>query len=481
MGSAAIEREIVKPQPGPQEEFLACRADIAFMGGSVYGGKTWALCFQPTVHVQIPDFSCVTFRRTTPDIRNPGSLWPESLKMYPLLDAEPREQYLDWTFPSGAVVKFAGLQHESDVLSWKSSQIALLQFDQVEEFTEEQFWYMQSRNRSGCGIRPYTRGSCNALADTWVADFIQWWWDPETGYAIPSRSNVTRWCLRVNDQWDWSTVTCRGSAPAAEFAAAHWRALGELEQRFPGLGRFGKSFCFIRASLADNKIGVAADPDYEGRVRLMSLVEQERLLGGNWKIRPAAGLVFNRGWFEIVEACPRIVKRRVRYWDKAGTAGGGDWSVGTRESEDQRGVIYIEDVVRGQWGAGEREKTIKETADSDARLGPCLIGQEQEPGSGGKDSALHTVTTTLKGHAIFSDRPSGQLLWRAQPLAAQAQVGNVRLVRGPWNEAWLREMHAFDGTPKCIDDQVASAAGGFNMLMRSPVIGAGYKMATTQA
>lgn len=478
MGTALAEAPLeVRPQRGPQEIFLSCRADIAFMGGSVFGGKTWALTFQPLAHVRVPGFSCVTFRRTTPDIRNPGSLWDESLRMYPGLDAEPKEQMLEWAFPSGCRVKFAGLQHETDVLSWKSSQIALLQFDQVEEFTEHQFWYMQSRNRSTCGIRPYTRGSCNALADTWVAAFIQWWWDPETGYAIPERSGLTRWCLRVNDEIQWASVLCHGNAPAGEFARADMEARAELEIRFPGLGKFAKSFCFVRASLADNRIGLEADPEYEGRVRLLSQVEQERLLGGNWKIRAAAGLVFDRAWFDIVDAVPARVKGRVRYWDKAGTAGAGDWTVGTLESAGSDGVFYIEDVERGQWAAGDRERIISQKMASDPA--GTVVGVEQEPGSGGKDSAQDTIRRN-PGHPVFADRPTGQLLERVQPLAAQSQVRNVKLVRGPWNEQWLREMHAFP-TPGVPDDQVASASGSHKILTRTSHTAGTYRQATIHA
>lgn len=467
MGAAAAEVIELRAQPGPQEQFLACQADIAFIGGSVFGGKTWALTFQPVAHVDNPGFNCVTFRRTAPDIRNPGSLWEESTKMYPLLNAAPKEQPMEWIFPSGARVKFAGLQFEGDVLSWKGAQIGLLQFDQVEEFTEHQFWYMQSRNRSTSGIRPYTRGSCNALADTWVADFIQWWWDPETGYVIPERSGLARWFVRVNDVVHWADVTLPCDAPAKEFANATMAAKAELEVRFPGVGRFARSFAFIRAQLSDNPIGTEADPEYEARVRSLSLVEQERLLGGNWKIRPVAGLVFNRGWFEIVDAMPRLVKRRVRYWDKAGTAGGGDWTAGTRMSEAMDGVVYVEDVDRGQWGAGDRERIIKQHAQTDPE--GTRFGVEQEPGSGGKDSAILTVKN-LKGYVTFMDRPTGDLIERAQPLAAQSQVGNVRLVKGDWNEAWLREIHAFP-TKGVPDDQVASAAGAFKLLTRAPVGG----------
>lgn len=451
----------IAPQPGPQAEFLACQADIAFIGGSVFGGKTWALVAQPFGHIDNPGFTCVTFRRTTPDIRNPGSLWDESMKLYPAVGGDPRPHILEWEFPTGARVKFAGLQYETDVLSWKSSQIALVQFDQVEEFTEHQFWYMQSRNRSTCGVQPYTRGSCNAMADTWVADFIAWWWDPNTGYAIKERSGVARWFIRVNDVIHWSTVTCYGDANPIEFGEAEAEAKAELERQFPGMGRFARSFAFIRAALADNAIGVAADPEYEARVRSMSLVEQERLLGGNWKIRPAAGLVFNRAWFEIVDAVPAKA-RRARFWDKAATVGGRDNTAGVKISEAD-GVYYVEDAEVGQWASGDRENLIKQKAQTDGVL--TLVGVEQEPGSAGKDVALLTIKN-LAGYKVRAVPSTGDKVERASPLAAQAQVGNVKLVRGPWNETFLRELHAFP-TAGIPDDQVDAASGAFRILTMS--------------
>lgn len=461
MATAAIPEPIVlAPQPGPQEQFLASRCDVAFLGGSVYGGKSWALTFQPVAHVGNPGFTCVTFRRTAPDIRNPGSLWDESMKMYPLLDADPREQPMEWRFPSGALVKYAGLQYEADVLSWKSSQIALVQFDQVEEFTEAQFWYMQSRNRTSCGVSAYTRATCNALADTWVAAFIAWWWDAATGYAIPERSGVARWFVRIDDTVHWATPSCRCDAPAEVFAATRLLATTELEAAFPGRGRFARSFTFIRALLEDNTIGVAADPEYEARVRTLSLVEQERLLGGNWKIRAAAGLVFDRAWFDIVDAVPAAA-RRARFWDKAATAGAGDWTVGVRMSEAQ-GIYYVEHVERSQWSTFDRERVIKQTAQTDPH--GTVVGEEQEPGSGGVDSARMTIQN-LAGVAIWAERPTGQLVERAQPLSAQAGARNVKLVRGPWNEAYLRELHAFP-TKGVNDDQVSASAGAFKLLTR---------------
>src|SRR5690606_33009920 len=77
------------------------------------------------------------------------------------------------------------------------------------------------------------------------------------------------------------------------------------------------SFTFIPARLSDNPAG---DPTYYDRLMALPRVERERLLGGNWDIRPAAGDYFQRGWFEIVEAVPSNVVASVRAWDKAATS-----------------------------------------------------------------------------------------------------------------------------------------------------------------
>ena len=201
----------------------------------------------------------------------------------------------------------------------------------------------------------------------------------------------------------------------------------------------------------------------------MTYVEQERLLGGdkggNWKIRPAAGLVFNRAWFEIVDAAPAN-GQRARGWDKAGTTGAGDWTAGVRIAKVPRldnpslFTYYIEDVQRGQWQAGDREALIRQMAETDGSS--CWVRHEQEPGSGGKESAQNT-TNRLSGYAVAGVPSTTNKVARAQGLAAQSQVGNVKLVRGTWNEAFLKELHAFP-TKGVPDDQVDAASLAFNAL-----------------
>ena len=122
-------------------------------------------------------------------ITNSGGLLDASQSIYRLFDGvvlrkSPRPH---WIFPSGAIIYFAHLQHADTVFDWQGTEIALIEFDELTHFTESQFWYMFSRNRSTCGVRPYIRCSTNPDPDSFVRKLIAWWIDEATGLAIPER------------------------------------------------------------------------------------------------------------------------------------------------------------------------------------------------------------------------------------------------------------------------------------------------------
>jgi len=181
--------------------------------------------------------------------------------------------------------------------------------------------------------------------------------------------------------------------------------------------------------------------------------------------RALEGNRFKRSWFEIVRAAPRLPGQLVRYWDKGGTRGAGAFTAGVLIG--YWGQVYIVlDVVRGQWSAGEREVVIRQTAELDrARWGEVEVYVEQEPGSGGKESAENTIKN-LAGFAVFADRPTGSKDVRAEPFAAQAEAGNVKLLEGAWNHAYIEELAAFPNG--AYMDQVDASSGAFNRLVLKP-------------
>ena len=165
--------------------------------------------------------------------------------------------------------------------------------------------------------------------------------------------------------------------------------------------------------------------------------------------------------FNIVEHGPQAkdVLRRVRYWDKAGTDGGGKRTAGVQMTRTKDGRYYIEDVVKGQWSALDRESRIKQTASVDGYN--VSVWVEQEPGSGGKESAESTIRN-LAGFKVLADKVTGDKETRAEPYAAQVQGGNIYLVRGQWNRDFISEHEAFPNGH--FKDQVDAAAGAFIKL-----------------
>ncbi len=181
--------------------------------------------------------------------------------------------------------------------------------------------------------------------------------------------------------------------------------------------------------------------------------------------RAPEGNRFKRDWFAIFDpvAGPAMIASRCRYWDKAGTAGGGCYTAGVLMARADDGYWYIEDVVRGQWSSAERNAVMLRTAQQDAENhdNEVSVWTEQEPGSGGKESAEATVRL-LAGFPVHTETVTGSKEVRAEPFAAQAEAGNVRVVRAPWNGDYLDELLAFPSGR--YSDQVDASSGAFNKL-----------------
>lgn len=424
---------VIEPQPGPQELFLSSSADLVIYGGSAGSGKSFALLLETLRHVDNPNFGAVVFRRTYPEIKNEGGLWDEASQIYPYVGAHPKETTLEWEFPSGAKIKFAHMQHDKDKYSWQGSQVPLICFDELTHFSESTFFYMLSRNRSTCGVKPYVRATTNPDADSWVKSFLAPWVD-ET-FPDPAESGEVRWFIRDAGQIQW----CNASTPDA------------------------KSVTFIKASIYDNKILLEKNPEYLANLKALPLVERMRLLEGDWSIRPS-GNKFKRYWFEIIDAAPANMERVVRYWDLAATepANGSDpdFTAGVKIGRKDS-IYYVLDVQHDRLSPGKVEQLILHTASLDGR--DTAIYMEQEPGSSGVNN-ISIYRRLLAGYEFHGNKTTGSKEIRANASSSQAEGGNVKILRAYWNDTFLNELAAFP-MEGVHDDMVDGFSGAMEQLM----------------
>lgn len=430
----------LSPQAGPQEEFLKTKAAVAIYGGSAGGGKTYALLLESLRHMSNKAFSAVIFRKTSVQIRNPGALWDTSALIYPKVGGIPKESVLEWEFPSGMKIKFAHMEHDKNRFDWQGSQLGFLAFDEASHFSWSQFIYMFSRNRSLCGIKPYIRATTNPDPDSWIRKMIDWWIGQE-GYPILSRSGVIRWFFVHNEETVWGNTK------------------QELLDKYPDC--LPKSFTFIPSSVYDNKILLETDPGYLANLKALPRYEREQLLHGNWNIRPTSGMFFQRAYFEVVDAVPANTFK-VRYWDRAATkkveTNDPDYTVGLKLEKTTKGVLYVTDICRIQETPLQVQNSIKNMASQDGLQ--CRVGIEQDPGSAGV-SEVDLLLRMLSGFIAKSYKTSKDKITRASPVSAQAEAGNIKVLRAHWNESFFRELENFPESSH--DDQVDALSGAFLM------------------
>ncbi len=444
----------VRPQAGPQEAFLSSSADIAIYGGAAGGGKTWALLMEPLRHIKNPGFGAVFFRRTTVQIRNEGGLWDESMSLYPAIGGNPKEHVLTWGFPSGASVSFAHLEHDKTVNGWQGSQIPLICFDELTHFSARQFWYMVSRNRSMCGVRPYIRATCNPDPDSFVAELIAWWINQDTGFAIPERSGVVRWFVRVGEALIWAD----NPADLAQYTMTDEN--GD-EVPIPA-----KSLTFIAAKLTDNKALMQSDPGYMANLLALSSIERERLLGGNWKVRAQSGL-FKSDWWQYLDVPPPLEWRAI-YADTAQKTGQqNDYTVFQCWGKSKDGRAVLLDMVRGKFEAPElleRARAFWAKHRAIQGQGPLRAFKVEDKSSG---TGLIQQLKRQGGVPVIGIPRDKDKLTRAYDAAPYIESGNVVLLRSaPGLSDLLAEAEAFPNGAH--DDTLDPAMDAIGDMLSAP-------------
>lgn len=354
-------------------------------------------------YVDCRRYSAILFRRTYSDLSLPGALMDRMNEWLRGSDARWNDQRKTWTFPSGATVSFGYMESDADKYRYQGAEFQMVGFDELTQFTETQYEYLFSRLRRLEGVE------------------------------IPLRMRSASNPGGIGHQWVKS-----------RFIA---------EPREPGR-------VFISARLEDNPY--LDQTAYEGSLLQLDHITRAQLRQGDWDIL-AAGNKFKREWFEIVSAVPANL-RRVRFWDLAATepkqGRDPDYTVGALVGFAD-GVYYVLDVQRTQATPAGVEALVRQTAQLDG-VG-VTIAMEQEPGSSGKALGDHYRRTVLQGYAFHPVPSTGSKEIRANPVSAQAEAGNVKLLEGKWNGPMLDEFALFPN-PGEHDDQVDAASGAFGQL-----------------
>lgn len=164
-----------------QVKFLIHPAEEIFYGGAAGGGKSDALLMAALQYVTEPDYHALLLRRTYMDLSMPNAImnrcheWMRRVdeKIRPHWDRETKT----YTFPSGATLSFGYLAHANDLDQYQGTEVQFVGYDELTQFTEEQYTYLHSRLRklknNHVPIRMRSTGNPGGRGHDWVkARFI---------------------------------------------------------------------------------------------------------------------------------------------------------------------------------------------------------------------------------------------------------------------------------------------------------------------
>jgi predicted phage terminase large subunit-like protein len=402
-------------------------------------------------------FRAVFIRQTRTQLTQSGGLFDEAKQMYKPFKPNFHEQKLSATFPSGAVISFAGLDRPEDRYNFDGGQYSLVVFDEAQHQHEVSVLYLMSRLRSKAKMSSQLVMTCNPLYNSFLRNWVEWHLDPETGVPMPERDGVIRYF--TND----------GGKPLFAMSKE------ELLARCPHLkDEHILTITFISANIYDNPIGIQKNPKYLAFLLGLKRVEKMRLLEGSWYAKEEAAGYFKGEWLEVVPIRPAVVMKRTRAWDISGSIPSEsnrdpDWTAGVLMSRDRYGKYCVEDVVRFRDRAHGVIEQIIQTAIHDGVETDIII--PCDPGAAGKAYAQSIVKELAeRGFYARIFQASQSKVLRFSPFAAVAEARHVQIVRGAWNDEYLDELENFDGSRKVKDDQVDATSDAFKHLAQSAQI-----------
>ena len=332
-------------------------------------------------------------------------------------------------------------------------QYSLVVWDEVQWHSKNQISYLFSRVRSKAKGPHKVIATCNPHPDAAVRPFVEWYLDQTTGIPIPERSGTMRYFAEYRGDFVFG-----GSEE-------------ELLENYPGVSP--QTYVFIAANIYSNPILMARDEQYVKRLENLKRSERARLLEGSWYVREEASKYFKRDSLEFVDYPPTEKATRVRCWDFGYTLPSEmnrdpDYTASVLMSRTADGIYTIEHAMRFRKTAGDHAREVIEQAKADGiDEVQVFIPRESGPGKAWSHQLAREIIEggvpvrliTVSGH-------SGKLS-RFKPFASLAENGNVKIVRGTWNEMLLNEAEAFDGQRGGHDDMVDCLSDCALQLLRA--------------
>lgn len=178
---------------------------------------------------------------------------------------------------------------------------------------------------------------------------------------------------------------------------------------------------------------------------------------------PKDGGTFKPANIQIIDALPHGIKW-IRGWDLASTVKKTSDYTSSTKLGIKDGVTYIAEVHRFKGTPDEVEDTITQKANLDGR--DTLISLPQDPGQAGVYQK-NALSRALSGYTFEFTPESGDKQTRASPFASQVNVGNVKMLRGEWNDEFIKEMQIFPNGKH--DDMIDSTSRAYNKASSKPL------------
>ena len=430
-----------------QDACLSSQNLEVLFGGAAGPGKTALLTIAALQYADMPNYSALLLRTTMAELEMRGSLIDLSKRWLANTDAQWQEQKKRWFFPkTNGIIKFGYLERDDQKWQYGSAQFHFIGLDEAAQFkNEDTYKFMFSRLRKDANdpIPLRMRLASNPIGPGAA-------WLKKRFITSPESDNLRDEPCFLCDHLHW-TEKCPN--PQCECPLN--------PNSIPRL--------YVPAKLKDNPyIDVAT---YRRSLAQLDPYTRQALEDGDWDAKPP-GRMFQRAWFPTVDRRPADPLCRVRFWDLAATQEdkkkNPSWTCGVRMSYTEEGIFTVEHVVRVRETPGNVKALVKQTAAADPPGTAIYI--EEEPGSSGKfvtaEYIKYLPNYAVKGYPVRGDKAV-----RASPYAAQAESGNVRLVKAEWNEVYLDEHTQFPSTT-VKNDQVDGSSGAY-MVLAEQVAGAG--------